>query len=213
MVGVLALTNFGPRERLTVNGVPLGQLLPAPGTPTAPPAGSCIVVVLTDAPVDPAGCTRLLVRGPDRSSCLASVRRARRGWVAGMGGILGRWPHARDGSWPASSSAHGSAPSAKIELVRSANANAARAVADRLIAAGLNPWFAEYTIRFAEELVRQPLEALKPPERRKGGPPNKAAEHEAARAAALKKKKGGARRILPIDDEEEEDTEFSDLIR
>jgi N utilization substance protein A len=68
------------------------------------------------------------------------------------------------------------------------------------------------TIRFAEELVRQPLEALKPPERRKGGPPNKAAEHEAARAAALKKKKGGARRILPIDDEEEEDSEYPDLM-
>jgi N utilization substance protein A len=69
------------------------------------------------------------------------------------------------------------------------------------------------TIRFAEELVRQPLEALKPPERRKGGPPNKAAEHEAARAAALKKKKGGARRILPVEEEEEEDGEYSDLIR
>ncbi len=69
------------------------------------------------------------------------------------------------------------------------------------------------TIRFAEELVRQPLEALKPPERRKGGPPNKAAEHEAARAAALKKKKGGARRIIPVEEEEEEDTEYSDLIR
>ena len=68
-------------------------------------------------------------------------------------------------------------------------------------------------IRFAEELVRQPLEALKPPERRKGGPPNKAAEHEAARAAALKKKKGGARRILPVEEEEEEDGEYSDLIR
>jgi N utilization substance protein A len=66
-------------------------------------------------------------------------------------------------------------------------------------------------IRFAEELVRQPIEALKPPERRKGGPPNKAAEHEAARAAALKKKKGGARRILPV--EEEEEDEFADLIR
>jgi N utilization substance protein A len=66
-------------------------------------------------------------------------------------------------------------------------------------------------IRFAEELMRQPIEALKPPERRKGGPPNKAAEHEAARAAALKKKKGGARRILPV--EEEEEDEFADLIR
>lgn len=68
-------------------------------------------------------------------------------------------------------------------------------------------------IRFAEELVRQPLEALKPPERRKGGPPSKAAEHEAARAAALKKKKGGARRILPVEEDEEEDGEYSDLIR
>jgi D-aminopeptidase len=63
-VGVLAMTNFGERERLTVDGVPVGRLLPAPpaGEPTAPPAGSCIVVVLTDAPVDPAGCQRLARR-------------------------------------------------------------------------------------------------------------------------------------------------------
>jgi N utilization substance protein A len=69
-------------------------------------------------------------------------------------------------------------------------------------------------IRFAEELVRQPLEALKPPERRRGtGPPGRRREEEeAARLAALKKKKGGARRILPIE-EEDEDDEYADLIR
>jgi len=64
IVGVLAMTNFGSRERLTVDGVPVGRLLPPapPGTRVAPPAGSCIVVVLTDAPVDSAGCTRLARR-------------------------------------------------------------------------------------------------------------------------------------------------------
>jgi D-aminopeptidase len=62
-VGVLVLTNFGSRERLTIDGVPVGQLLdPPPPVPQPPPAGSCIVVVLTDAPVDPAGCARLARR-------------------------------------------------------------------------------------------------------------------------------------------------------
>jgi D-aminopeptidase len=63
-VGVLTLTNFGERERLTVAGVPVGRLLPpAPaGRRTPPPAGSCIVVVLTDAPVLAADCTRLARR-------------------------------------------------------------------------------------------------------------------------------------------------------
>jgi D-aminopeptidase len=66
-VGVLALTNFGTRDRLTVDGVPVGRLLEAPGDredPASParPAGSCIVVVVTDAPVDAAGCTRIARR-------------------------------------------------------------------------------------------------------------------------------------------------------
>jgi D-aminopeptidase len=63
-VGVLAMTNFGERERLTVDGVPVGRLLPSlpADGPTAPPAGSCIVVVITDAPIDPAGCARLARR-------------------------------------------------------------------------------------------------------------------------------------------------------
>ncbi len=63
-VGVLAMTNFGSRERLTIDGVPVGRLLPPPpeAEQTAPPAGSCIVIVLTDAPLDSAGCTRLARR-------------------------------------------------------------------------------------------------------------------------------------------------------
>lgn len=61
-VGVLAMTNFGERGRLTVAGVPVGALLPPAPAPTAPPAGSCIVVVLTDGPVTPADCQRLARR-------------------------------------------------------------------------------------------------------------------------------------------------------
>lgn len=69
-VGVLLMTNFGERDRLTVDGVPVGRLLgpdpdgapAAPGAGTAPPAGSCIGVVVTDAAVDGAGCARLARR-------------------------------------------------------------------------------------------------------------------------------------------------------
>ncbi len=61
-VAVLLLTNFGAREECIVGGVPVGRLLgPAPSGPHAP-AGSCIGVVVTDAPVDGAGCARLARR-------------------------------------------------------------------------------------------------------------------------------------------------------
>jgi D-aminopeptidase len=59
-VAVLLLTNFGDRERLTVRGVPVGHALPA--VPRRPPAGSCIGVVVTDAPVSGADCGRLARR-------------------------------------------------------------------------------------------------------------------------------------------------------
>jgi D-aminopeptidase len=102
-VGVLVMTNFGDRERLTVDGVPVGRLLPpgaeqaaspgqaaGPGQAASPgqaaagqaaspgqaaagqaepfssgparPAGSCIVIVVTDAPLEPASCARLARR-------------------------------------------------------------------------------------------------------------------------------------------------------
>ncbi|MBA2552040.1 MAG: P1 family peptidase [Nocardioidaceae bacterium] len=62
VVAVLLMTNFGDRARLTVDGVPVGRLLPAAPTRPAPPAGSCIGVVVTDAAVDGSGCQRLARR-------------------------------------------------------------------------------------------------------------------------------------------------------
>jgi D-aminopeptidase len=63
-VGVVVMTNFGERSRLTVDGVPVGRLLPPadPGVATPPPAGSCIVIVLTDGALDHTGCARLARR-------------------------------------------------------------------------------------------------------------------------------------------------------
>ena len=98
-VGVLALTNFGALERLTVAGVPVGRVLaedgwpaaglgagdglPAAVVPAAPvgPAGdrrdrgSCIVVVATDAPLGSHQLERLARR--------AGLGLARTGSVAG----------------------------------------------------------------------------------------------------------------------------------
>ncbi|MDX6325491.1 MAG: D-aminopeptidase [Nocardioidaceae bacterium] len=66
-VAVLLMTNFGSREQLMVAGVPVGRLLPPSGPSDAPvgpvrPAGSCIGVAVTDAPVDGQGCARLARR-------------------------------------------------------------------------------------------------------------------------------------------------------
>lgn len=62
-VAVLVMTNYGVREQLVVDGVPVGRLLgPAEVPGVAKPAGSCIGVVVTDAPVDGAGCARLARR-------------------------------------------------------------------------------------------------------------------------------------------------------
>jgi D-aminopeptidase len=62
-VGVLLLTNFGKAERLTVAGRPVGRLLLPPGHDQGrSDAGSCIGVVVTDAPLDHAACGRLARR-------------------------------------------------------------------------------------------------------------------------------------------------------
>ena len=61
-VGVLLLTNFGSREALVVAGLPLGRLLPPITSGPDAPAGSCLGIVVTDAPVDGASCARLARR-------------------------------------------------------------------------------------------------------------------------------------------------------
>jgi len=62
VVGVLVLSNYGVRERLTVDGVPVGReitdLMPCENR-----EGSCIVVLATDAPLSSRQCTRLARRG------------------------------------------------------------------------------------------------------------------------------------------------------
>ena len=62
VVGVLLLTNFGSSHRLTIDGAPVGKRLGRGGIEEPPPAGSCIGIVLTDAPLDSATCTRLATR-------------------------------------------------------------------------------------------------------------------------------------------------------
>lgn len=72
------------------------------------------------------------------------------------------------------------------------------------------------TIRFAEELIRPPIEALKPDATKKrGGPPGRRRtdEEAAARLAALnsKKKKGGGGRKIEIPDEEDDEDEGAEF--
>ena len=60
-LGVLVLTNFGVRDRLLVDGVPVGREI----RDLMPPVnrqGSCIVVLATDAPLSSRQCARLAKR-------------------------------------------------------------------------------------------------------------------------------------------------------
>ena len=60
-VGVLALTNFGVRHRLSVDGVPVGREI-TDLMPLENREGSCIVVLATDAPLSARQCERLARR-------------------------------------------------------------------------------------------------------------------------------------------------------
>jgi D-aminopeptidase len=60
-VGVLLLANFGSGCDLRIDGVPIGETL-ASGIPYGAPAGSCLGVVATDAPLDAAQLARLARR-------------------------------------------------------------------------------------------------------------------------------------------------------
>ena len=61
-VGVLVLANFGSAPDLRVDGVPVGRTLPDPEAGVRQPAGSCIAVVATDAPLVAAQLTRIARR-------------------------------------------------------------------------------------------------------------------------------------------------------
>jgi D-aminopeptidase len=72
-VGALVQANYGRRERLTVDGVPVGRAIPTSAVPSAwdqedgvrrpePGAGSIIVVLATDAPMLPHQLERLAQR-------------------------------------------------------------------------------------------------------------------------------------------------------
>jgi D-aminopeptidase len=61
-VGVLVLANYGASANLRIDGVPVGTELGAPPSFERQPAGSCIAVVATDAPLGPAQLTRLARR-------------------------------------------------------------------------------------------------------------------------------------------------------
>jgi D-aminopeptidase len=61
-VGVLLLANFGSRPDLRVDGVPVGRLLGGTLAGWDSPAGSCIVVIATDAPMSSAQLERLARR-------------------------------------------------------------------------------------------------------------------------------------------------------
>jgi D-aminopeptidase len=89
-VGVLVLANFGSARELRVDGVPVGRLLDPPPS-TRSPAGSCIAVVATDAPLTTAQLTRLARR--------AGLGLARTGSVAhhGSGEIFVAFSAARGG--------------------------------------------------------------------------------------------------------------------
>jgi D-aminopeptidase len=60
-VGVLAMTNFGNRERLAVDGVPVGREI-RDLMPLDHREGSCIVVLATDAPLSARQCERMAKR-------------------------------------------------------------------------------------------------------------------------------------------------------
>jgi D-aminopeptidase len=73
-VGALVQANYGARELLRVDGVPVGREIGADLVPSHRDAGSIIVVLATDAPLLPIQCQRL-------------ARRATTGlaWVGGIG--------------------------------------------------------------------------------------------------------------------------------
>ena len=142
-VGVLVLANFGSPRELRIDGVPVGRALPDPeagargasGPPSGSdagaraPAGSCIAVVATDAPLASAQLTRI----------------ARR---AGLGlGRAGSVAHHGSGEIFLAFSTSGRVPRADAGR---------RATGESLADGGLDPLFAA-TVEATEEAVLNAL--------------------------------------------------------
>jgi D-aminopeptidase len=91
-VGVLVLANFGAPRDLRIDGVPVGRTLVPPVATRPTPAGSCIVVVGTDAPLASSQLARVARR--------AGLGLARTGSVAhhGSGEIFVAFSTAREGT-------------------------------------------------------------------------------------------------------------------
>jgi len=101
VVGVVLLTNFGQWDRLTIDGVAVGREMGAPAHVVPPPAGSCIGVVVTDAPLDHRACERLATRvglGLARTGSTAHHSSGELFVAAALGLRTGR-----DASWKATS--------------------------------------------------------------------------------------------------------------
>lgn len=75
-VGVLVLANFGRKRQLTIDGVPVGQILDA-GDHDPPERGSIMFIVATDAP--------LLDRGLRRLARRCAIGLGRTGSISGDG--------------------------------------------------------------------------------------------------------------------------------
>ena len=69
-VGVLVLANFGSARDLRIDGVPVFPTI-GDGLDPRPPAGSCIAIVATDAPLQPAQLERLARRAGSASPARA----------------------------------------------------------------------------------------------------------------------------------------------
>ena len=76
-VGVLVLANFGRRKQLTIDGVPVGQILESSDTADPPERGSIMFIVATDAP--------LLDRGLRRLARRCAIGLGRTGSISGHG--------------------------------------------------------------------------------------------------------------------------------
>ena len=96
-VGVLVLANFGAAPELRVDGVPVGRLLAPPQQLPTRPAGSCIAVVATDAPLSGAQLTRLARRAGLGLGRAGSVAHHGSGEIFLAFATRGRRPRAESG--------------------------------------------------------------------------------------------------------------------